>query len=43
MGEIDSGNLLYSTGSSALFCDDLDGWDSVQGDLKGRGYVCIDS
>ena len=29
--QVASENLLYSTGSSALLCDDLEGWDGVGG------------
>ena len=33
--QIASGNIMYSTGSSAQYCDDLEGWDRG----RGRGYV----
>ena len=29
--EIASGNLLYSAGSSAQYCGDLEGWDGRDG------------
>ena len=38
-----SGNLPCDTGSSALLCDNLEGWDEV-GDGKEvheRGDICI--
>ena len=34
--QIASGNIMYSTGSSAQCCDDLEGWDGGEG-----GDTCI--
>jgi len=42
--DIDSGNLLHSTGSSNLvFCDNLEGWDGVGGgrEVQKGGNTCI--
>ena len=39
-----SGKLLHSTGSSAVLCDDRDGWDvglGVGGWLTKGGDICV--
>lgn len=36
-----SGKLLFNTGSSARWCDDLEGWGGAGRDAREGGDICI--
>ena len=35
------GSCLYGTGSSALCCDDLEGWDGGRRETQEGGDICL--